>query len=63
MNDSEFKIGIASSPKRYPMIQIRVTERTSADRQVYENIHDKTSSSKYSVEYNRIVYEKCDRHG
>ena len=63
MNVSEFQICIVSSPKRYPMIQNRVTGRSSADPQTHENIHDKSSSSKYVVEDNRIVYEKYDRHG
>jgi hypothetical protein len=63
MNDSEFKIGIASNPKRYPIIQNRVTGRSSADPQTYENFHDKTPSSKYVVEDNRIVFEKYDQHG
>ncbi len=57
MNDSEFKIGIVLSPKRYPMIQNRVTGGSSAKPQINENIHDKSSSSKYVVEDNRIVYE------
>ena len=63
MNDFEFQIGIVSSPKRYPMIQNRVTGRSSANPQTRENIHDKSSNSNYVVEDNRIVYEKYDRHG
>ena len=63
INDSELQIGIVLSPKRYPMIQNRVTGGSSAKPQINENIHDKSSSSKYVVEDNRIVYEKYDRHG
>ncbi len=62
MNDSEFQNGIVLSPKRYPMLPNRVTGRSSAKPQINENIHDKSSSSKYVVEENRIVYEKYDRH-
>ena len=63
MNDSEFQIVIESSPKLYPMIQNRVTGSSSADSQIHESINDKSSSSKFVVEDNRIVYEKYDRHG
>jgi len=63
MNDSEFQNGIVLSPKRYPMIQNRVTGGSSAKPQINENIHDKSSSPKYVAEDNRIVYEKYERHG
>ena len=61
MNDSGFQNGIVLSPKRYPMIQNRVNWRSSAKPQINENIHNKSSSSKYVVEENQIVYEKYDR--
>ena len=63
MNDSEFQIGIESIPKLHPMIQNKVTGRSSANLLTDESIHDKSSSSKYVIEDNRIVYEKYDRHG
>ena len=63
MNDSEFKISIESIPKPHPMIQNRVTGRSSANPQTPESIQEKSSSSKYVFEDNRIVYEKYDRHG
>jgi hypothetical protein len=63
MNDSEFKISIESIPKPGPMIQNKVTGRSSANPQTPESIQEKSSSSKYVIEDNRIVYEKYDRHG
>ena len=63
MNDSEFKISIESIPKPHPMIQNKVTGRSSANPQAPESIQEKSSSSKYVIEDNRIVYEKYDRHG
>jgi hypothetical protein len=63
MRDSEFKISVESIPKLYPMIQNKMTERFSANPQKHINIQDKSSSSKYVIEDNRILYEKYDRHG
>ena len=63
MKDSEFHIGIVLSPNHYSMIQNRKIGGSFAKPQTGESIQDRSSSSKYVIEDNRIVYEKYDRHG
>ena len=63
MSESEFQIGTELRPNRYPTVQNIMNGCSYSKPQIDGSIQDKSFSSKYLVEDNRIVYEKYDRHG